>query len=129
MLEEYIWKAQPIFISSTFSDMMSERDLLRDEVFRYLEEKLIERKVKLEPIDLRWGIETTTKELKEQKELMVLKVCLDEIDRSTPFFIGIIGDRYGWIPPESRIKAEDYINTFNSNKENSNDFILTENSR
>jgi len=98
------WKTQPIFISSTFTDMMAERDVLRDFVFPELEERLLERKIRIEAIDLRWGVETANKKEQEEKELLVLKVCLDEIDRSLPFFIGIIGDRYGWIPPKERLK-------------------------
>jgi len=77
--------------------MMAERDVLRDEVFKALEEKLNDRRVRLEPIDLRWGLETSGEKEKEQKELMVLKVCLDEIKRSKPFFIGLIGDRCSYM--------------------------------
>ena len=99
------WKTQPIFISSTFTDMMAERDALRDFVFPELEAKLLERKTRLEAIDLRWGVETSDEKEQEEKELLVLKVCLDEIDRSLPFFIGIVGDRYGWIPPKERLET------------------------
>ena len=99
------WKTQPIFISSTFTDMMAERDALRDFVFPELEAKLLERKTRLEAIDLRWGVETSDEKEQEEKELLVLKVCLDEIDRSLPFFIGIIGDRYGWVPPKERLET------------------------
>jgi len=114
MSKNFTWKAQPIFISSTFTDMMAERDALRDFVFKELEEKLQERRYRLEPIDLRWGVETTDKKDKEQKERMVLKVCLNEIDRCEPFFIGIIGDRYGWIPPEERMKDAEKEKGFKS---------------
>jgi tetratricopeptide (TPR) repeat protein len=113
-----IWRAQPIFISSTFTDMMAERDALRDFVFKELEEKLAERRIRLEPIDLRWGVETTSEKEKEQKELLVLKVCLDEIDRCQPFFIGIIGDRYGWIPPKKRLLDAENEKGFTSKLEN-----------
>ncbi len=35
----------------------------------------------------------------EQKaEGAVLPICLAEIDRSRPYFIGLIGQRYGWVP-------------------------------
>jgi tetratricopeptide (TPR) repeat protein/nucleoside-triphosphatase THEP1 len=114
MSQNFTWKAQPIFISSTFTDMMAERDVLRDFVFKELEEKLYERRVRLEPIDLRWGVETNTEKEKEHKELMVLKVCLNEIDRCEPFFIGIIGDRYGWIPPEKRMEDAEKEKGFKS---------------
>lgn len=50
----------------------------------------------LEPIDLRTGIDPTG-ESEETRELQVLKVCLDEIERSRPYLIVILGDRYGWI--------------------------------
>ncbi len=114
MPQTYIWKTQPIFISSTFTDMMAERDVLRDYVFPELEERLAERRVRLEPIDLRWGVETTDEKEREQKELTVLKVCLNEIDRCKPFFIGIIGDRYGWVPSEKRIKDAETEKGFQS---------------
>ncbi|HCU37062.1 MAG TPA: hypothetical protein DGT21_16955, partial [Armatimonadetes bacterium] len=39
------------------------------------------------------------------KELVVLKVCLDEIERSRPFLIGLIGDRYGWVPDPERMQS------------------------
>ena len=114
-MSEFIsWKVQPLFISSTFTDMMAERDVLRDFVFPELAERLRERKIHLEPIDLRWGVETTDKKKQEEKELLVLKVCLDEIDRCKPFLIGLIGDRYGWVPPAERMKAAENEKGFKS---------------
>ena len=71
MKQSPIWKTQPVFISSTFTDMMLERDVLRDFVFKEIEEKLYDRRVRLEPIDLRWGVETNSEQDQEQKELMV----------------------------------------------------------
>jgi tetratricopeptide (TPR) repeat protein len=82
--------------------MSSERDHLRSVVFLTLEEKLRKRFHFLEPIDLRMGIGVT--EIPE-RDLVVLRVCLDEIKRSRPFFIGILGDRYGWVPPLDAAKA------------------------
>jgi len=98
------WYSQPIFISSTFTDMMAERDHLRDIVFPELAERLRERRHHLEPVDLRWGVETVSAQQAE-KELLVLKVCLDEIERCKPLLIAILGDRYGWIPLEKRMQA------------------------
>jgi len=40
--------------------MNAERDALSKYVFRELEEMLYQRRVRLEPIDLRWGVETGT---------------------------------------------------------------------
>ncbi len=35
---------------------------------------------------------------KEAQQGKVLPICLAEIDRARPFFIGLIGERYGWVP-------------------------------
>src|SRR5262249_39074529 len=99
------WLTRPVFLSSTFKDMHAERDYLRHHVFPELAEKLRERHCHLETIDLRMGVETVELASEEEKELQVLKVCLDEIERSRPFLIVLLGDRYGWVPPESRMKT------------------------
>jgi len=57
----------------------------------------------LEWVDLRWGVETKNEPNQETKELLVLKVCLDEIERCRPFMIVLMGDRYGWVPPSKRM--------------------------
>ncbi|HEY5177274.1 MAG TPA: DUF4062 domain-containing protein [Terriglobales bacterium] len=104
MVMQVIWHARPVFVSSTFRDMQAERDHLARFVFPELEERLRERFHHLEPIDLRWGVETVTAADQESKELLVLTVCLGEIERSRPFLIALLGDRYGWVPPESRMR-------------------------
>jgi tetratricopeptide (TPR) repeat protein len=107
------WRTFPIFISSTFADMQAERDHLKHVVFPKVEEELQKRRIKLEIVDLRWGVDTTTMTQEEDREANVLKVCLDEIRRCRPFFIGLLGDRYGWVPPLERMKtalaAEEHI--------------------
>ena len=42
--------------------------------------------------------------MKTNVKRQYLKVCLEEIERCKPFFIGLLGDRYGWVPPEERIE-------------------------
>lgn len=83
-----------IFLSSTFRDFGEERDLLVRRVFPTLRGRLNDRCIELVDVDLRWGI---TAEQAERGE--VLPICLAEIDRSRPFFVGLLGERYGWIPP------------------------------
>ena len=87
-----------IFISSTFRDFIGERDELVKKVFPELRRRSKARFVELLEVDLRWGI---TEEQSRRGE--TLRICLREIDRcrpSTPvFFIGLLGERYGWIPP------------------------------
>ncbi len=82
-----------VFLSSTFRDFAEERDLLVRKVFPELRRKCRERQVELVDVDLRWGI--TEEEAQQGK---VLPICLAEIDRSRPYFLGFIGERYGWVP-------------------------------
>jgi tetratricopeptide (TPR) repeat protein len=100
-----IWRSVPVFVSSTFVDMHAERDHLRRFVFPELEERLRRRNCHLEPIDLRWGVSpdmTTADE--HAMEMAVLSVCFHEIGRSRLLVIGLLGDRYGWIPPPSALR-------------------------
>ncbi|MCJ7823854.1 MAG: DUF4062 domain-containing protein, partial [Anaerolineales bacterium] len=82
-----------VFISSTFRDMQDERDLLIKKIFPQLRKLCEERSVTWTEVDLRWGI--TTEESSEGK---VLPLCLAEIHRCRPYFIGLLGERYGWVP-------------------------------
>ncbi|MGO8954164.1 MAG: DUF4062 domain-containing protein [Rhodomicrobium sp.] len=86
------WKTVRVFISSTFRDMQAERDHLVRVVFPELRERLYHHRIYLEEIDLRWGI---TKEQSENEQ--TLELCLNTIDECRPFFLGILGDRYGAI--------------------------------
>jgi hypothetical protein len=99
-----IWRVRPVFLTSTFRDMHAERDWLRVHVFPVLEERLRERFHHLETIDLRWGVESTSADEEVERERLVLTVCLGEIERSRPFLIGLLGDRYGWRPPAARLR-------------------------
>jgi telomerase protein component 1 len=88
------WRTLRVFISSTFRDMHSERDHLVRVVFPELRERCARRRLHLVDVDLRWGV---TEE--ESEPGRVLEICLDEIERCRPFFIGILGERYGWVLP------------------------------
>lgn len=88
-----------IFVSSTFQDLQKERDYLMTHTFPKMSSVARERKVMLVPVDLRWGI--TEEEAHTGK---VVEYCLKEIDNSVPFFIGIVGDRYGWCPDEEELE-------------------------
>jgi len=103
------WKSFSVFVSSTFKDMHAERDYLIKVIFPELEEKFEKHKIHLNIIDLRWGIDTTGIENEADREKEIIRVCMDEIKRCRPFFIGIIGDRYGWIPPKELISDLKYF--------------------
>ena len=84
-----------VFVSSTFRDMHAERDELIKRVFPQLRKLCEERGVTWSEVDLRWGI---TEEQAQRGD--VLPICLAEIQRCRPYFIGLLGERYGWVPDE-----------------------------
>ncbi len=94
-----------VFISSTFRDFIQERDELVKKVFPELRRRAKERFVEILEVDLRWGI---TEEQAKGGE--TLRICLEEIDRCRPsapvFFIGLLGERYGWIPEKDYFKPD-----------------------
>lgn len=92
------WHTVRIFTSSTFRDMHAERDWLVKVVCPELRERMAKRNLYLVDVDLRWGV--TEEEVEHGK---ALEVCLEEIERCRPFFIGILGERYG---SESKIPED-----------------------
>jgi hypothetical protein len=99
-----------VFISSTFRDMHAERNELVKRVFPQIRKLCESRCVAWAEVDLRWGV------TEEQKaEGNVLAVCLSEIKNCRPFFIGLIGERYGWVPdeiPAELIEVEPWLGEF-----------------
>ena len=96
-----------VFISSTFRDMHAEREELVKRVFPQLRKLCAERGVVWGEVDLRWGI---TEEQSQRGE--VLPICLAEIKRCRPYFIGLLGERYGWVPksiPEELEKEQAWL--------------------
>ncbi|MDA1018207.1 MAG: DUF4062 domain-containing protein, partial [Planctomycetota bacterium] len=99
-----------LFVSSTFRDLQDERDELCLRVFPRIRTFCRQRSVTFSEIDLRWGI--TVDQAEGQQ---ILSRCFQEIGRSQPFFLGIIGERYGWVPrigdgiPESSVLAHPWL--------------------
>ncbi|MEI6270294.1 MAG: tetratricopeptide repeat protein, partial [Methylococcaceae bacterium] len=92
-----------VFISSTFRDMHAERDYLVSHVFPVIRRACRERQVEFTEIDLRWGV--TSEEAEQGK---VVRICLEEINRCRPYFLSLLGERYGWAPLDTDLdhKAE-----------------------
>lgn len=99
-----------VFVSSTFKDMQAERDELVKRFFPQLRKLCEERGVTWGEVDLRWGITD------EQKaEGKVLPICLAEIEHCRPYFIGMLGERYGWIDdeiPQAVVEQYEWLNEF-----------------
>ena len=91
------WRNVRVFISSTFRDMHGERDLLTRFVFPELRARAYNRQIHVYEVDLRWGI--TEQDARSHK---ALEICLEEISKSQ-YFIGLLGQRYGWIQDEYNV--------------------------
>ena len=99
-----------VFVSSTFKDMHAEREELVKRIFPQLRKLCEQRDVTWGEVDLRWGITD------EQKaEGKVLPICLAEIEHCRPYFIGILGERYGWVgdkKPQAIIEQYEWLNEY-----------------
>jgi len=82
-----------VFISSTFRDLQEEREHLMKKIFPKIRALCRERGVTFTDIDLRWGLTDEESTLGR-----VIRTCLEEIDKCRPYFIGLLGERYGWVP-------------------------------
>ncbi|ESL05643.1 telomerase-associated protein [Trypanosoma rangeli SC58] len=91
--------------------MNSERNALVLDVFPRLRRWAAEAglRVNIVEVDLRWGI---TEEASSSN--LSLSVCLNEVSRCSPFFLGVLGSRYGYCPPtlyhrvDEDVDAEDF---------------------
>jgi hypothetical protein len=94
------WKTVRIYISSTFRDMQAERDHLARFVFTKLRDELVGFRIHLIDVDLRWGI---------TGEEDALHIVREVIDECRPYFLCMLGGRYGWVPEgrEESITADD----------------------
>ncbi|KAL5013818.1 hypothetical protein ScPMuIL_008088 [Solemya velum] len=72
-----------VFVSSTFKDFSKEREQVIKKTFR--------EGVFFTYVDLRWGI--TTEQTTHGK---TIAICLQEIERCRPYFLCMLGMRFGW---------------------------------
>lgn len=82
-----------VFVSSTFRDLRDEREYLVKHIFPQVRARCEARAVGFVEVDLRWGI---TVEQAEGDGTLI--TCLSEVDNCRPFFIGLLAERYGWVP-------------------------------
>ena len=89
------WQKVRIFVSSTFLDMQGERNILHQFVLPQLQKRAKEKYIQVDLVDLRWGL--SQESLKSRSQL---EQCLEQINRCD-LFVGILGERYGWVPDQS----------------------------
>src|SRR6266571_7370420 len=97
-----------LFVSSTFSDLEVERDLLQRRVFPALRERCQSRGARFQAIDLRWGVSQEA-----SRDQRTMTICFDEIHRCREVspevnFLILLGGRYGSRPLPESIPADEY---------------------
>jgi hypothetical protein len=97
-----------IFVSSTFSDLVAERNALQERVFPRLRALVAAHGCRFQAIDLRWGVSNEA-----SLDQQAMNICLGEIERCQkttprPNFVVLLGERYGWCPPPSQIPASEF---------------------
>jgi hypothetical protein len=104
-------KTISFFISSTFRDMDFERDCLNTIVAPKLQEYYLQYGYNVRFFDLRWGVIANDKEQEEEREKKILRTCFEAIDNCKPFFIALLGHRYGWIPEKQTYTLLDNLHS------------------
>lgn len=84
------WQGVRVFVSSTFRDMHSERDVLVRSVFPELRRRAAPYGLWVHEVDLRWGVT-------EEEASRATQLCLAEVCRSQ-LLLGVLGERYGVVP-------------------------------
>lgn len=97
-----------VFVSSTFSDLKEERNVLQREVFPRLEQYCLIRGFQFQAIDLRWGVPGEA-----GLDHRTMQICFDELRRAQevsprPNFLVLLGDRYGWQPLAETITEAEF---------------------
>lgn len=104
-------KTVRIFISSTFKDMDAERDVLIKNVFPRLRETAESIGLFIREVDLRWGVTED-----QAKRGAALELSLDGIDECKPYFLCMLGKRYGWIPAQPSIQSKKMTASYHAEK-------------
>jgi WD40 repeat protein len=90
-----------VFISSTFRDMHAERDHLVTVVFPELRERFEKLGLEFYDVDLRWGVPAKDANGETANSW---EYCRQWIDRVEPFFVCILGQRYGYRPEPRELR-------------------------
>ncbi len=93
-----------VFISSTFKDMHAERDHLVTVVYPQLEERLSSLGMEFYDVDLRWGVPQYDADGEKANSWQYCKRAIDETE---PFFLCMLGQRYGWVIDAGGINDEE----------------------
>ena len=98
-----------LFVSSTFTDFMEERDILNRQVFPKIEAYCKSRGYTFQAVDLRFGVSKSAVEAQD-----TMAICLEEVKRcqdthNYPNFMILMGNRYGWCPLPIQIDRKSVV--------------------
>jgi len=96
-----------VFVSSTFLDMHAERDYLVTVVFPQLRERIEGLGIELFDVDLRWGVPEWDAEGEKANSWEYCKKSIDGNDGVIPYFVCILGQRYGSVPDIKDFKSNE----------------------
>ncbi len=97
--DKQLGKKIRVFISSTFRDMNEERSLIVNSIFPRLRRRFSKDMIDITEVDLRWGISED-----DSENGRILEICIGEVLRCSPFFVGMIGDNYGTVAAKEDIE-------------------------
>ena len=97
-----------LFVSSTFTDTQTERNLLMTDVYPYLRNLCRRLGLTFDVVDLRWGIRNLATANHETTD-----ICQAEIRRCAkhslgPFFLALLGDKLGYRPAPATLSKAVY---------------------
>ena len=98
--------------------MHAERDHLVTVVFPELRERVEQLGLEFFDVDLRWGVPAKDANGETANSW---EFCRQWIDRVEPFFVCILGQRYGWVPEPEQLKARKDIQRQQVEKRSIND--------
>ncbi|XP_076802555.1 NACHT domain- and WD repeat-containing protein 1-like isoform X2 [Clavelina lepadiformis] len=97
-----------IFLSSTFSDMAVERNLLLEKAYPALRSFCQRIGLDFQVMDMRWGIQDNATVDHSTCELCLLEIKACKRLSMGPFFVAFLGNRYGFRPIPAVISVLDF---------------------
>ena len=104
-----------MFVSSTFTDTMIERNILLQNILPELRRKGREQGVEARFVDMRYGIQDDS-----TVHQLTWKLCVEQLEKcfresAGVAFISLQGDKYGYMPLSREIKRDDYERRYREN--------------
>ncbi|XP_065054750.1 NACHT domain- and WD repeat-containing protein 1-like isoform X2 [Rhopilema esculentum] len=112
-----------VFVSSTFTDTIVERNALMQEAYPKIKKFCQELGYEFQVVDMRWGIRAEALD-----DHQTLELCIREIEKcqnlsTGPSFLSLLSEKYGFCPIPSKISKKEF-RAIASQISDDNDFQL-----